>query len=398
MIYNSNSHRFDIAGMLAASLLDQFTSVLLLYGVLAGLGGGIVYSPAVIIVGYYFERYRAIATGIAMCGSAAGVVCLSPIFAACIKRFGWQRTVQLQAGLMACCVLLCLLFRQIPSTPIVVGDGGVGDEDEDDGVGGNASGQLPLDECADAISETSSQIEFSYIFSMVPHLRTQAAATASGQMGVGTPAAEQFSIVSRRTGAVSMKTFRSRFVALYQEPPATQTSVPPTTCCYYYSLFLQKYATKVPFWNKICSCCNRPPVDRPIVDEKLPKATQDNSANCWYTGPMNRQDIFYSGSLIRIPEYRNEHRSTAATAATTLKIPVDAVSNDGDANRTCCALPRALTNVLRLLVDVSLLRSASFGVLLVMNFLFVLGLLTPYMFLTSNRVYIINVTKGKASQ
>lgn len=384
------------AGMLSASWLDQFTSVLLLYGLIAGLGAGIVYSPAVIIVGYYFERYRAIATGIAMCGSSAGIVCLSPAFAACIERYGWQRTVQIQAGLMASCILLCLFFRQIPPTQIVVGNE---EEDEDDAtIGGNTSVQLPLDECADAISETSSQIEFSYIFSMVPHSRMQQVATAgadmkataSGQMMmVGTtPTTEQFSIVSRRTGAVSMKTFRSRYVALYQEEPLTTLVRQPCCCsCKSSHHCWQQLTAGAPYLTKVCPCCRLMPAE--ITDIAENRRTGDASvqgtttiSNCWHTGPMNRQDIFYSGSLIRIPEYRNDYRSVANVSALTMPTE-NAILGGIDGRQKCFFLPKALTNVMHMLVDVSLLRSATFGVILVMNFLYVLGLLTPYMFLTS---------------
>lgn len=35
----------------------------------AGIGFGLIYLPAVVCVGYYFESKRALATGIAVCGS-----------------------------------------------------------------------------------------------------------------------------------------------------------------------------------------------------------------------------------------------------------------------------------------------------------------------------------------
>jgi len=40
-----------------------------LYGVVGGVGFGMIYVPAVIAVGFYFEKRRALATGIAICGS-----------------------------------------------------------------------------------------------------------------------------------------------------------------------------------------------------------------------------------------------------------------------------------------------------------------------------------------
>lgn len=140
-----------------------------------------------------------------MCGSSAGVVCLSPLFAACIRRYGWQRTVRLQAALFAACALLSLAFRRIAPSRLLI------DEEPDDDAPGGAALPLPLDECADAISDTSSQIEFSYIYGMVPAgaRATEMRTTASGREALA-PGAEQFSTQSHRTGAVSMRTFRSR--------------------------------------------------------------------------------------------------------------------------------------------------------------------------------------------
>ncbi|CAG9822421.1 unnamed protein product [Phaedon cochleariae] len=44
--------------------------------VVAGLGMGLVYMPAVIAVGFYFERRRGVATGLASCGSGLARVAL----------------------------------------------------------------------------------------------------------------------------------------------------------------------------------------------------------------------------------------------------------------------------------------------------------------------------------
>ena len=45
---------------------------MLTYGVIGGFGLGLIYLPAVVAVGYYFEKRRALATGISVCGSGVG--------------------------------------------------------------------------------------------------------------------------------------------------------------------------------------------------------------------------------------------------------------------------------------------------------------------------------------
>lgn len=46
----------------------------LIYGVLGGIGFCFIYMPSVIIVGYYFEKWRPLATGIALCGSGGYLI------------------------------------------------------------------------------------------------------------------------------------------------------------------------------------------------------------------------------------------------------------------------------------------------------------------------------------
>lgn len=65
---------------------------------LGGIGAGLIYVPAVITTGFYFERWRALATGIAVCGSGIGAFLLAPISDILIKNFGWRGALLFQAG------------------------------------------------------------------------------------------------------------------------------------------------------------------------------------------------------------------------------------------------------------------------------------------------------------
>ena len=58
------------------------TSIVVLYftiGVLTGLGFGLIYLPAIVSVSIYFEKKRAFATGIAVCGSGLGTFIFAPL-------------------------------------------------------------------------------------------------------------------------------------------------------------------------------------------------------------------------------------------------------------------------------------------------------------------------------
>lgn len=86
-----------------------------------------VYTATVISVGYYFEKYRALATGISVCGSSIGGVCLSPLFTYISAKNDWKFTMLIQACLMFICLFTTLLLRplkaqKVPLTQDVIND------------------------------------------------------------------------------------------------------------------------------------------------------------------------------------------------------------------------------------------------------------------------------------
>lgn len=68
------------------------------YGIVGGIGFCFIYMPSVIIVGYYFERWRPLATGIALCGSGVGCFIMAPISTQLIVNLGWRNALLAQAG------------------------------------------------------------------------------------------------------------------------------------------------------------------------------------------------------------------------------------------------------------------------------------------------------------
>lgn len=66
--------------LVAAVHAPTYGTFLLLYGVIGGFGLGLIYMPSIIAVGYYFERKRAIATGLAVSGSGVGTI-IVPVLA-----------------------------------------------------------------------------------------------------------------------------------------------------------------------------------------------------------------------------------------------------------------------------------------------------------------------------
>ena len=55
-----------------------------------------IYLPSIVCVGFYFEKKRALATGIALCGSGLGTVLFPPFAKFLLDQFEWRGAKFLQ--------------------------------------------------------------------------------------------------------------------------------------------------------------------------------------------------------------------------------------------------------------------------------------------------------------
>lgn len=77
-----------------------------------GIGFGLIYLPAVVCVGYYFETKRSLATGIAVCGSGFGTFAFAPLATMLLQNFDWKVSNLILAGMILSCAV-SLLFIHI---------------------------------------------------------------------------------------------------------------------------------------------------------------------------------------------------------------------------------------------------------------------------------------------
>ncbi|PAA70745.1 hypothetical protein BOX15_Mlig027616g1 [Macrostomum lignano] len=88
-----------------ASYLTNFYAFVAIFGVLGGISFGLVYLPAVVTVGFWFESRRAFATGIAVCGSGIGTAIFSVLIDRTIEHFSWRGTLMILSALVLNCAL-----------------------------------------------------------------------------------------------------------------------------------------------------------------------------------------------------------------------------------------------------------------------------------------------------
>ncbi|KAI0217199.1 Monocarboxylate transporter 14 [Lamellibrachia satsuma] len=107
-----------VAGSLLTSLafvLSAFATnvdmLICTVGLMAGIGFGMMYLPAIVIVGFYFDRRRSLATGFSVCGSSIGGFIVPPVLEHLIRRYGWKHTSLCVAGTMLLGSVAGLLFK-----------------------------------------------------------------------------------------------------------------------------------------------------------------------------------------------------------------------------------------------------------------------------------------------
>ncbi|XP_076277713.1 monocarboxylate transporter 5-like isoform X1 [Lasioglossum baleicum] len=98
-----------LASMWARNIITLYFTI----GIGAGFGFGLIYLPAIVSVSCYFEKYRSLATGIAVCGSGLGTLVFAPCLEYLISSYGWRGTIMICSGIVLNCIVLGALFRPI---------------------------------------------------------------------------------------------------------------------------------------------------------------------------------------------------------------------------------------------------------------------------------------------
>lgn len=113
-----------IAGSILASfciVISYFAqnvlTLIFTIGIGTGFGFGLIYLPAIVSVTMYFEKYRSLATGIAVCGSGFGTFVFSPLTEMLISSYGWRGAMLIIGGIVLNCIIFGATFKPLPSGP-----------------------------------------------------------------------------------------------------------------------------------------------------------------------------------------------------------------------------------------------------------------------------------------
>lgn len=104
-------------GFVASSFVTSIWQLYFTFGVIVGASFSVCYVTSVLIVAYYFDKRRALATGLSVCGTGIGTFTFAPLCEFLGSLYGWRGTF-LIIGAISLNICVCgALFRPLTFTP-----------------------------------------------------------------------------------------------------------------------------------------------------------------------------------------------------------------------------------------------------------------------------------------
>ncbi|XP_042208468.1 monocarboxylate transporter 14-like isoform X2 [Homarus americanus] len=386
-----SSVAFGISSFATSIYFLQFT-----FGVMGGVGFGLIYVPAVIATGFYFEKRRALATGIAVCGSGIGTFIFAPLNNYLIAAMNWRWTLVVYAGITLSCAIFGLAFRPLQPTT-----NSSDDYDEPNGtpllMRIKRARDDQMRQCASALSMASTYSK----------TNLDDALNEVDMKGTGN-AAHARTLLERHGGNMHKRYSFPGIVLTGPEPIKEETETPliesegkdenvKEESDSQDTRVLDDNKNETLFKNKTnesehnnsttttANHCPRnksaPVLAQPnfhsVEQMRRPSrlALRTETAR-----PFYREDIFYSGSMYRLPQYRSSDSVDKYHQSVTQLPPMEDIAEEEDRGRCQCC-PTALTSIIHRIFDFSLLTSPTFVVLGVAGFMSLMALFVPFMFL-----------------
>ncbi|KAJ0183184.1 hypothetical protein K1T71_001160 [Dendrolimus kikuchii] len=340
------------------------------YGILGGIGLCMIYMPAVLTVGFYFEKWRALATGLALCGSGVGTFAIAPLTNELETNFGWRYTILIHAAMLLLCIIFGGMFRPIKPVRVTLAD----QPEEDDVARRHEEAVEKLNSMLKLHSKLDSGI------SMPPEMRFTNKVSPHTWMGVANntryPTAEEVfrgsnshlsnSHLGRRSSAnaSAIKNNLSNKPMFIDVPVAEKDEQEDSNSNIDNTEPLIGSAIKV--------------VPQPTRNHHYRRSHADLIAR-----PLYRDDIFFGASLTRLPQYTS--RTSLGYHLAVTHVPTKEDANEEQSGK-CRFCPEAVRRALATMLDVSLFRSPTFVILAVSGFFTMLGFFVPYMYVQKRAI------------
>ena len=159
--------------LLASTFSPNVYILLLTYGVLSGTAFGLIILPVSVACNYYFEKRRALATGIAKTGFSLGGFIYPPLTELVLQMFDWKAVIYMYAGIAFISCFFGALIKplELVSATIIVHDNEQ-QESKDDITTNQPTRRLSLEFKVDSVDISKKKLN-QQPFELKPELRTR---------------------------------------------------------------------------------------------------------------------------------------------------------------------------------------------------------------------------------
>lgn len=332
-------------------------------GLCTGAGFGLMYLPAIVSVTMYFEKRRAFATGIAVCGSGFGTFALAPLIEWLVHVYGWQGAILSTAGMVLNCCVFGALLRPLPPPP-TKSLSGIGTFKATREINGNAFPE-PNAMKRNGLNSCNASRELSLSTGTIAGMHIDDTHELGDQNGFSD---ERNNRRNRRPlSAMIGRTGATLPLLTLEDEKATM------------------------------SCVH-------IAGSTPPSPTATSAAPAiGARSLLLRKDIFYSGSLQNLPpEYRgsssflSKDMSLSVTSLKTIK-SVTVPTSDERSRIQRCLCSSEMEAALREMVNFALLKSPVFLLFAMSNFFTSVGFNVPYVYTKDRAVEALHIPEDTAS-
>ncbi|CAO1392089.1 unnamed protein product [Diamesa serratosioi] len=339
-----------IAGTIIAGvclILSVFaTNVFTLYitiGVGTGFGFGMIYLPAIVSVTMYFEKYRSLATGIAVCGSGFGTTVFAPLTNYLIVNYKWQGALLVIAGIVFFCAVFGAMFKPLTAPEATAQNSSI-----ENGINNNNNVKYQV-----------SDRDFAHDSLLTPNGNQQQI---------------------QRSHSIGNDMIKNGTIVLNGNGKAGRTT----------ELIIDEK-------NRLALSLSQPLL---IQSEQKDRQMQLRSGNAG-SGTLDRPDVFYQGSLTHIARNRS-HASIPMESDRYGSFrkcqdiqPVDEIN---DKVEVCGCIPCSedTKDTLTKMMSFGLLKDTIFIIFVISNFLTSIGFNMPYVYLAA-QAEVLGISKSDAS-
>ncbi|XP_043475276.1 monocarboxylate transporter 14-like [Leptopilina heterotoma] len=344
------------------------------YGILGGIGAGLIYLPAVITTGFYFERWRALATGISVCGSGIGAFILAPISDIIIKNYGWKQALLIQAGMLLNCAVFGAVFRplkprrikvkpteenaMIEANTTLMGKGlslgslHAGQPIRSGFFGTNNNTEYPT--AAQFIGSSPDIVNRSmHSLHKVNEMQRMERKKSTSEKRLSVPIYPDLEVINDE----EIKSVEEENNLLSGD--------------------LERLNGRIPTIRRHTISGRRQSSD--ISQKSLKMGNGRSPAVKDHQRPFYRDDIFYGGSLNRLSHYKSQISSVGYHMSVTRLPTAKDLAEEESGN--CYLCPESVRRTLSTMLDWSLLKSPSFLILAISGSLTMMGFYTPFIYL-----------------